>query len=207
MTTHTDEKFSAFVDGELEAAEADKLISDILDNDELRSRWASYHLINDSINGHSTDNDVDLSERVSAALADEPIVFAPQRPKRHLPAAVRQVAGMAIAATVAAVAVLMVQPEEQNLFNPGALANATVPAPATDQDVIPVVANGVNWTVKQSAVASKLNTYLINHNGYSTTVRGAMPFAQIVSSGNKQSAKADDSVVLEYNPNGSSVRR
>jgi len=207
MTTHTDEKFSAFVDGELDAAEADKLISDILESDELRTRWANYYLISDSVNAQKVDANIDLSASVSAALANEPTVFAPQRRRYFSAAAAKQFAGMAIAATVAAVAVLMVQPEEQNLFNPEVVAKTTLPATTIKQNVVPVAVNGVNWSVEQSSVASKLNTYLINHNGYSTTVRGTMPFAQIVSSGNKHSTKTDESVVLEYNPNGSSVRR
>ena len=208
MTNHTDEKLSAFVDGELEAAEADRLISDILDNDELRSRWANYHSIRHSMHGQGQNGEIDLSKSISAALANEPTVFSPQQRKRILPAAFKQVAGMAIAATVAAVAVLMIQPEEQNLFNPNVVANETTrTVPVANQEIVPVVAEGVNWSVAKPAVASKLNSYLVNHNGYSTSVRGGMPFAQIVSSGNKHSAKQDDSVVLEYNPNGSSVRR
>jgi len=205
MTKQIDEKLSAFVDGELEAVEADRLISDILSNDELRSRWANYHSISHSLNGQSVNSEVDLSSSISAALANEPTVFAPQHKKRIFPAALKQAAGMAIAATVAAVAVLMVQPEEQNLFNPGAVAKApTISSPIANQTVLPV---GVNWSVAEPSVASKLNAYLVNHNGYSTPVRGAMPFAQIVSYGTKHSVKTDDSVVLEYNPNGSSVRR
>jgi len=205
MTKHIDEQLSAFVDGELAAKEADLLITKILDDDELRSRWANYHLAGHSIHGESTNNTVDLSGRVSAALSNEPTVFAPQRRKRVIPAAFKQVAGMAIAATVAAAAVIMVQPEEQNLFNPA--GTGSVASVTTKQNAIPVAEKGVNWSVAQPSVASKLNAYLVNHNAYSTPVRGTLPFAPIVSYGNKHSATADDSVVLEYNPTGSSVRR
>ncbi len=207
MTKHIDEQLSAFVDGELASKEADVLISKILDNDELRSRWANYHLVGHSIHGESTNNTVDLSNSISAALANEPTVFAPQPRKRIIPAAFKQVAGMAIAATVAAAAVLMVQPEEQNLFNPAGSGNGNVASITSKQNVVPVVENGVNWSVAQPSVASKLNTYLVNHNAYSTPVRGTLPFAPIVSYGNKHTVSVDDSVVLEYNPTGSSVRR
>ena len=207
MTKHIDEQISAFVDGELASDDADVLISKILDNDELRSRWANYHLVGHSIHGESTNNTVDLSNSISTALANEPTVFAPQRRKRVLPAAFKQVAGMAIAATVAAAAVLMVQPEEQNLFNPAGVGNVASSAPiATKQNVLPVSAGGINWSVAQPSVASKLNTYLVNHNAYSTPVRGTLPFAPIVSYSDKHKM-TDDSVVLEYNPTGSSVRR
>jgi len=208
MTKHTDEQLSAFIDGELAPNEADSLITTILDNDELRSRWANYHLVGHSLHGESTNNTVNLSDSISAALANEPTVFAPQPRKRITPAAFKQVAGMAIAATVAAAAVLMVQPEEQNLFNPNGSNNVASTSPsAIKQNIIPVAVNGVNWSVAQPSVASKLNTYLVNHNAYSTPVRGTLPYAPIVSYGNKHSASTDDSVVLEYNPSGSSVRR
>jgi len=208
MTTHTDEQLSAFIDGELAPNEADVLITKILDDDELRSRWASYHLVGHSLHGENTNNAVNLSESISDALANEPTVFAPQRRKRITPAAFKQVAGMAVAATVAAAAVLMVQPEEQNLFNPKGTNNVASSSPVVvKQDFIPVTVNGVNWSVEQPSVASKLNSYLVNHNSYSTPVRGTLPFAPIVSYGNKHSASTDDLVVLEYNPSGSSVRR
>jgi len=207
MTTHTDEQLSAFIDGELAPNEADLLITKILDNDELRSRWANYHLVGDSLHGESINSTVNLSDSISAALANEPTVFAPQRRKRMTPAALKQAAGMAIAATVAAAAVLMVQPEEQNLFNPNGSNNVASSPTTMKQNIIPVAVNGVNWSVAQPSVASKLNTYLVNHNAYSTPVRGTLPFAPIVSYGNKHSASPDDSVVLEYNPSGSSVRR
>ena len=208
MTKHTDEQLSAFIDGELAANEADSLITTILDNDELRSRWANYHLVGHSLHGESTNNTVNLSDSISAALANEPTVFAPQPRKRITPAAFKQVAGMAIAATVAAAAVLMVQPEEQNLFNLNGSNNvASTSSLAIKQNIIPVAVHGVNWSVAQPSVASKLNSYLVNHNAYSTPVRGTLPYAPIVSYGNKHSASTDDSVVFEYNPSGSSVRR
>jgi len=205
MTKHIDEQLSAFVDGELAEKEANLLIKEILDSDELRSRWANYHLVGHSIHGESTNNTVDLSKGISAALADEPTVFAPQRRKRVIPAAFKQVAGMAIAATVAAAAVLMVQPEEQNLFNPSGVGSVASSS-TVKQDIVPVAEHGVNWSVSQPSVASKLNTYLVNHNAYSTPVRGTLPFAPIVSYGNKHSA-VDAPVMLEYNSTGSSVRR
>jgi len=208
MTKHIDEQLSAFIDGELGSNDANLLISKILDNDELRSRWANYHLVGHSIHGESTNNTIDLSDSISAALANEPTVFAPQPRKRVIPAMFKQVAGMAIAATVAAAAVLMVQPEEQHLFNPAGAGNvASASITTTNQNTFPVAHNGVNWSTAQPSVASKLNTYLVNHNAYSTPIRGTLPFAPIVSYSNKHIVSADESVVLEYNPTGSSVRR
>lgn len=207
MTTHTDEQLSAFMDGELSAPDAERLISEILDSDELRSRWATYHLLGHSLHGEKSNSTVDLSQRISRALANEPTVLSPQPVKRHIPAFFKQVAGMAVAAMVAAAAVLMVQPEEQRLFNPaGSGEVATVSSPAR-QSIVPVTVNGVNWSVAKPSVASRLNAYLVNHNAYSTAVRGTLPYAPIVSYHDKNILSDEEQGVLEYNPNGSSVRR
>jgi hypothetical protein len=58
-----------------------------------------------------------------------------------------------------------------------AVATSTAP-----QDVEWVRVNNVKWDVQQPAVESKLNAYLVNHNGYTNSVRGILPYAPIVSS-------------------------
>ena len=104
-----DERLSAFVDGELEQVEADRLISDMLSHPELRSRWLRYQRAGSALRREGDiSSEADLLAGVQARLANEPTVFAPQHKRRHLSATFKQVAGMAIAASVAAVAVLMI---------------------------------------------------------------------------------------------------
>jgi len=209
MMMKNDDQLSALVDGELDSAEASQLISDITDSDELRTRWASYHLIGQVMQGDTQNTaTVDMSARISAALENEPTVLAPQPRVRAIPAMFRQVAGMAVAATVAAAAVLMLQPTEQGVFEQGDfVAELGSPVGQLKENRIQVNSRGMNWSTAQPSVATKLNSYLVNHNGYSTAVRGNLPFASIVGYDSNTATSDDDTVILEYNPNGGSTRQ
>jgi len=210
MTTKNDDNLSALVDGELDSTRAKHLITDITASDELRARWANYHVISDAMQGNGQHNQtIDLSAQISAALEDEPTVLAPRSRTRTIPAMFKQVAGMAVAATVAAAAVLMLQPTEPGVFNQTEMvAGLGSPVGQLKEERIRVNNSGMNWSATQPSVASRLNGYLVNHNGYSTAVRGNLPFASIVGYDESAiSTDADDAVILEYNPNGNSTRR
>ena len=209
MKIKNDDQLSALVDGELDSSQTSKLIDDLIKDDELRTRWANYHLIGHALQGDGQNiHAVDMSARISAALENEPTVIAPKSHVRVIPAMFRQVAGMAIAATVAAAAVLMLQPTEPGVFEQGdMLAELGSPVGELKEDRIQVSNRGTNWSATQPSVATKLNGYLVNHNGYSTAVRGNLPFASIVGYDADAAAQDDDTVILEYNPDGGSTRR
>lgn len=207
MNKHIDDRISAFIDGELESVDAQDLISDMLANDELRARWLRYQLASDVLHRERLQlKGNELLDRVSAALESEPTMLAP-RQRRAIPAIFKQVAGMAIAASVAAASVLMIQTSEP-VFGPG-IARIADNAPAsnlTDEKWIRV--SGINWTDNRPDVVSRLNAYLVNHNGYSTSVRGILPYAPIVSGGSYTfEATPEDEPAIEYKPEGSSNSR
>jgi len=223
MTDQINEKLSAFVDGELNANESDRLISDILSSDELRSRWAEYHVMRDTMQSQSgpVDASLDMAARVSAALENEPTVLSPTKKHKTIPAVAKQIAGMAIAATVAASAVLVMQAPQQALI----ASNETQPKTLVQQPAAQVsnvasvngvspdasqgqwirANDGVTWSVDRPSVASKLNTYLVNHNGYSTSLRGHMPYAPIVSQ--EEHFPAEPAKAIEYNDKGNQELR
>ena len=134
MSKQIDEQISAFMDGELHEAEHANLIHQICRDDELKSRWQNYHLISDVMKNNTAssiaaDNHFALS--VMGALENEPTIFAPTALK-HNKAHVRQkIAGVAIAASVAAVAVIGVQSMNQ----PKEAAPSLAEMPSTDQYV------------------------------------------------------------------------
>lgn len=204
-----DERLSAFVDGELEQADAEQLISEMLSNEELRSRWLRYQHIGSALRhevGVSTSTD--LLANIHAQLENEPTVLAPQQGRKPMSAMFKQVAGMAIAATVAAISVLMIQPSDKT-FSPASsqvAATSSVPV-ATGQQWLRV--NNVNWSDNRPAVVSKLNSYLVNHNGYSTAIRGTLPFAPIVTAGNDSglSSAKNDTPAIEYKPSKDNAPR
>lgn len=177
MSNNRDEKLSAFMDDEFHPEVLDTLKQD----EEARGRWTRYHLIRDMLSGHAEAiPSSDFAGRVSAALRDEPTILRPAR--KAVGHTLKQVAGMAIAATVATVAVLTVQ---QSGVNDVGQPSSTVIASNPDNSVsgVQVVStNPVSQPMDQQ-VQSKLSSYLINHNEYSASSRmqGMLPYMRIVS--------------------------
>jgi sigma-E factor negative regulatory protein RseA len=199
MAHEHEEKLSALVDGELEHRQVDELLARVREDDELRARWASYHLISDALhNNLSQGVDLDISRRVSAAIEQEPVIFAPiwqrLRPSRKL---IKQAAGAAVAASVTAVALLGAQ--WVNL-GPGAMvADGTGTLPTTQlvaeapsaQDgssAALVALDQGNGDGNEQVWAHSLDSYVVNHNEYagSTGMHGVLPYARLVSYESRQ---------------------
>src|SRR5690606_1817186 len=125
------EAISALMDGEAgDAAALDGLIQ----NETLRRTWGRYHVISDCLNGRlPAQVDVHLADRIALAIRNEPAIVAPvpERAPRQL---LRPVAGLAIAASVAAVAILGVKQQraDHTTVSPAApvAAVTSVPEPA-----------------------------------------------------------------------------
>lgn len=164
MNDHIKEKLSAFMDNE----DIDQTVIDSLHkHDELRSAWASYHLIRDVMSQHYVVGADALAGRVAAALQNEPTVLAPKRwykPKQIL----RHASGMAIAATIATVAILVVRQSPE------------IPQDMPNFAVGPITQQPVRLT---TAAENKLNSYIVSHNEYSASsrIKGMLPYTRIVS--------------------------
>ena len=187
MNDKLNEELSAFMDDE--APEARRLAERLSRDPELQARWTRYHLIRDAMTEHLTYAEFDIAAKVSQALENEPTVLAPRR--WHLPPrarkVARQVAGLAIAATVSAVTVMTVQ---QQRVESDATSVAQV-APATTQVATAKAGRPAARVVQfvpenrplKPEVRSKLSNYLVNHNEYSVTsnMQGMLPYMRIVS--------------------------
>jgi sigma-E factor negative regulatory protein RseA len=179
---HT-EWLSALADDELHGSELQRRVDSLIQDTGLRQRWAHYHAIREAIHGDSQlALGSQLQQRVSAALANEPVVLAPRRMPRNW---VRHVAGLAVAASVTAVAIIGVQ----NLNQPGSLPGV-IPALASQVPATQTVARAerpVNQ-VSQQVRNDHLAPYLVNHNEYSssTNMQGMLPYVRIVSHGPNQ---------------------
>jgi sigma-E factor negative regulatory protein RseA len=188
MTNKIDEQLSTLVDDEL--ADLDVVLERVAADPELKARWSRYHLMRDVITGHMPEQPVgDLASRVSWALEKEPAILAPvhkrKRANKQLPFIMKQVGGLAIAATVSAVAVLTVQqtqnepsttPTEIAAVQPQTLPQLQSQPPAQVRYV-------TDTSGLDQAVQSKLSGYLVNHNEYSVTgnMQGVLPYMRIVS--------------------------
>ncbi|HEY0722274.1 MAG TPA: sigma-E factor negative regulatory protein [Gammaproteobacteria bacterium] len=208
MANEQEERVSALADGELDSHQLDALLARMREGDALRARWARYHLISDALHNNLTRNvQLDISRRVSAALEQEPVIFAPlwQRamPTRRM---VKQAASVAMAASVTAVAILGAQwvnrdfpetamPSVASIATPegSRVELVALESPANGQPA-PVVAQLAEGQQVESRPAQgqqlaeqvwirNLDSYVVNHNEYSgsTGMYGVLPYARLVS--------------------------
>ncbi len=125
-----DEDLSALVDGELSDEEARDMLKRICASDGESERMMGYFAVGDALRGLAS-HVPDLTQRVMAALDDEPTVLAPMRRTRS-----RQPYFWLAAATVTAIAwgVWSVSPQE-----PSGLQIAALPA-NQPESVVPYLA-------------------------------------------------------------------
>lgn len=147
------------MDGEISRETSRFLVRRLGADEELCATWARYHLVRDCLRhqdgGLSTD---DLCSRVSRALEDEPVKTSRKISTAWLKPAV----GMAIAASVALMAVLSVNPGgpgQQTL--PTGLAESAELTPFTSPQT-PVSA-GLTQQASMAAGNKRINSYLLRH--------------------------------------------
>jgi sigma-E factor negative regulatory protein RseA len=202
MTNPSDERISALLDGELDASEQQTAVDELLARDEHRKAWGRYHLISDTLK-RSLPGAIDhgFSSRVMAALEDEPTVLAPS----HRASWSQRAAGLAVAASVAAVAILGVQfmyrqdgqaPVAQLAQQASPAQDTTLMAKKNAQRVgiqsdIQTVTqpSGATVVIKKDLKRyhPHLNKYLVDHNQQAAqVVQGVVPFARIIAYPNSQ---------------------
>jgi sigma-E factor negative regulatory protein RseA len=102
MSEQLRESLSALMDDEANELEVERLLREMQSDDGLHQTWTRYHLARDAVKGQSLEyRQVDLSQRVRAAISEEKLPLA-SRTQRML----RPLASFAVAASVAATVVL-----------------------------------------------------------------------------------------------------
>lgn len=153
-------QISAFVDGELPDNEADLLLRRMGQDAELRHRVAEYLAIGRALRGEISVPGVDrIHERVAAAIDDKPFEKEIETTGTRPTKAIRPLAGIAIAATVALVAIFGLQ---QTMSVDGTVA--VTPEPA-------VVEIDSGYTVPRP-MDDRLRQYYLSH-GATATENGA----------------------------------
>ena len=175
MKERTSESLSALMDGEAVATGA---IDELLASCDARATWARYHLIGDAMrDGLPARVDPGLAARVAARLAGEPALLAPQRRR---PAFLKPLAAMAVAASVAGLAVVTFDrgPDTPAVAAVAAVAPPAAPTPAPPATLTPVPpVEVVRWAPPDAAAAARLNGYLVNYSEQRSTmaVPGVLP--------------------------------
>jgi sigma-E factor negative regulatory protein RseA len=190
MTEQEFERLSALVDDEISEHEISGEIKKLKNNQENLEIWGRYHLIGDAMrNELGQIHDPGMALSISQRLEDEPVVLAPATLKRRAPLRKRTLTGMAVAASLTAVAVVLAP----QMINPGSseapsqLASSNQlqePNQLSGGNTIYVAEDGTRWELlKKPKVESRLNAYLLNHQDLSpsSNIKGIMPYATFVS--------------------------
>jgi sigma-E factor negative regulatory protein RseA len=175
------EKLSALVDGELNGVEYGHAVDAIHLSPELKQRWMRYHIAADALKKSlpSALLQPGFSARVMQAIDAEPTVLAPANIPRKVNPVVKQLAGLAIAASVTAVAVLGVQTWRLPVDAEPAAAIAQV-APPVVSVIHPVAAVAADNAPLPEHVQSQINQYLLSHNQNALAAQRMLPYARIV---------------------------
>ena len=158
-TVPTPEEISLLIDGELDPARADAVVTSLCRAQGVAT-WVCYHMIGDAVRGVASRG-LD-SKRFVELFAAEPTVLAPPR-RSTAPHAI----ALALAATVAAVSVV------------GWVALTTMPAP------VAAIASARQAVGVRAADARPVvdNEYVLVHQEYSPTnaIQGIGPYLRAVA--------------------------
>jgi len=143
MSEQIREQVSAFLDGELPSTETELLLKRLTRDGELRESFGRYALIGEALRG---SNNALLTKgfasRVNLAIDGEAVPAASPVVATHAARWWRPLAGAAVVAGVAAVAIVAMQ--QRSLTVPGAVTGTATTAPATVADAPAAIPGGVS---------------------------------------------------------------
>jgi negative regulator of sigma E activity len=187
MTEPLNEQLSALLDGELAPEETELLMKRLARDATLRATLGRYALCGEALRASAPFNRprAELASRISAAImADEPVSApVPRRAPSRVVTWLKPMGGLAVAATVAALAVLVLgrAPDRPGVAPAVVAQNAAPPAalaPAVSPTAAPIGAGGVepaSYTTpaaRRATVAAipaaELANYLVAHAQYSS---------------------------------------
>ena len=185
MTKESLEHISVLMDGEFSRETGMFLTRRLASEEAMCATWERYHLIRDCIRQPGSKQVVTgLCEKVNASLdAEDAPVGTSGNTSRWL----KPVAGLAIAASVALLAIVVTAPPTGTI--PGHSADTALATPANPPFVSPntlsiaPVSQAVSYTPAQQANTNRLNAYLLRHNQTARTAgrQGFIAFVPIVA--------------------------
>ncbi len=182
MTMNHSELLSALVDGELQGTELDFVLQILAEDKSAVAQFQRYQQTQDVLKGYGERGlSYNLANKISLALENEPVYS--QKTRQHTAQVItlptpfwKQMTGLAVAASVGALAVVGVMTQPQ-------LASDTPMAAIDPPDkVITVAQTGERWTVDEPEIEYRLNNYLLEHNEQ-TSSAGVFSYARVVSYG------------------------
>lgn len=186
MTVNHREMLSALVDGQLQGKQLTQAINHISNDPAARAEYLRMQYISDVMHGYTravSQRPVDLAQRLSAALAEEPVyqqnALLTKAKVLRLPKTFwKQATGLAMAASFGALAVV-------GVMNQPSYQNVPVATAQTSTDNTQMVRQVNRWTVGEPEVEDRLNNYLVEHNEYAGGA-GMFSYGRVVSYGTEQ---------------------
>ena len=185
MTDKLREQVSALADDSLLEGEHELLVRRFGVDRSLRLCWERYHLIGEAMRKGLTPMDTrGFADRIMAALNSEPVHQEPIR-TGLLAYMSKAFAGMAVAASVAAVAVIGLR-HDTGHSNQSASAPSEIVPSNTRFSVSPAAYGTVSnatWNGNTPDVQAQLGNYLINHNEMAASLSqpGVLPYFYIAT--------------------------
>lgn len=172
MIDKINDQLSAMLDDELDERECELLLSRVSRDPQLRGVWQRYALIGDCIRGSVPEFVAPaMAGRIAAAVASNGTPVAVLKPARG--ARWRPLAGAAIAASVAALAIVTLG----DLGSPASQPN-TVPVASLAEDsyIVPVVSRNEQVS---AAMRERLNLYQVSHSEFAGPLQRRAILTQI----------------------------
>jgi sigma-E factor negative regulatory protein RseA len=202
MTDAVNEQLSACLDGELPEAELDLLLKRLERNPELRGATGRYAAIGEAMrNAEPALVSRSFADKVMAAVGQEPA--AGRSAARISPALARRlrpVAGIGVAATVAALAVFSVQQAGNNA--PATVALTEQPSAAPTAIVAQQADDAASYIVPTATSqpafipATRLTNYVVAHSEYSSPLARRSVLTGVLSEDDADAA-ADPAVTVD----------
>jgi sigma-E factor negative regulatory protein RseA len=183
MSESNKEQLSALIDGE---HNDEHMLKKLIHDDEMKETWSRYHLIGDCLRDNLPNNiSNQVSINVNQTLQNEVTVLAPSKKRFNI----KPIAGFAIAASVAMVAVFSIKSGNDinpTATNPASLATITPVQTEIFNTVEPQVLPAAVTTqsdTPESIANQRLNGYLLNHSEYRSNVgvNGILPYVRMVT--------------------------
>jgi sigma-E factor negative regulatory protein RseA len=196
MTDPVKEQLSACLDGELPEAELGLLLKQLQRDPQLRQSMGSYSLIGEAMRGPGAVRaSSGFADRIAAAIAEEPIANAPARKVTAVPRWVRPAAGFAVAAGVAAVAVVSLQPATIQTQQVAGTQSMATTIETADSYTVPT---NVEGTGSAFIPAARLTNYVVAHSEYSSPLGRRTVLSGVLSE--DDDAQEEESVLVTGTP-------
>ncbi len=178
MSEKLKEQLSAMLDDELDEQEYELLIHRLKQDRDLQSMWSRYQVVGEVMRQNLVNTaPADLAHKISQQIDHEPELEASDGMQSRGVRMLKPVAGLAIAASVAAMAVVGMQNVALNQ-NP----DTSVPRLVQTEHVSNIRrVSGTHWDMKQPETEMRLNGYLMNHSEYTSNIslQGMINYARI----------------------------